>query len=92
MEYKCSEAADSSLIVSCEDGVCPEPSQWPPCDQIDEAPLKATSVPGILIAGGKRKGYVTFPTKLIIFKRLQATVWRPYGNLPRLVSQRMRVF
>ena len=55
MEYKCSEDADTSLVVSCEDGVCPEPSQWPACDQIDEAPLKPTSVPGILIAGGKKK-------------------------------------
>jgi hypothetical protein len=57
VEYKCSQATESSLIVSCEDGVCPEPSQWPTCDQIDlELPfrstLKPTPMPGILITGG----------------------------------------
>merc|ERR1712233_231745 len=53
VEYKCSaENADPSLIVTCQDGVCPEPSQWPECNQMNAPPMKPTALPGILIMVG----------------------------------------
>ena len=66
MEYKCSEDADTSFVVTCQDGVCPKPNQWPACDQIDEATVKPTPLPGILIAGGTTGGYVGLPKHLAL--------------------------
>ena len=66
-------------IIGSKCQVCPEPSQWPECDQMNAPPMKPTALPGILIAGGTGGyRYVGFPNKLLSIFYLLSN-FRGYG-------------